>query len=186
MGNLSQQYNPKEFQIREPVYPIAGGKELDSIQASSGNPHWKSFATQLKKAHIDAAYTAAKTYVSTISSELKSTYDSLYTINQLEPLIKFDDSSKVFDERFDDIVEQLNKTWVEVIRIIEKNLDDIDRYTQSYVNQNTEYCRKTKDIFETRTDWDGCRYEEKVGEEHQCGTHGLRAYRVGVICEYCG
>lgn len=186
MGNLSKQYNPVEYQIRSPKYPTAGGKDLDSIQTDTGNPHWNKGVTPLKKSDIDTAYAAAETYLTNITNDLQSIYDSLCSVNNLEPLIEFYGKSEKVDERFDEIIERLNDINDEVITRIKQNLDDIDTSAQNYVDKNTESCKFISYIQEVEEDENGKKQVVNVGERHSCGTHSTREYRYGSgQCPFC-
>ena len=186
MGNLSKQYNPVEYQIRSPKYPTAGGKDLDSIKTDSGNPHWNNGVTPLKKSDIDTAYAAAETYLTNITNDLQSIYDSLCSVNSLEPLIEFYGKSEQVDERFDEIIERLNDINDEVITRIKQNLDDIDTSAQNYVDNNTENCKFIGYIVEETEDEKGNKCYVKVGERHSCVTHSTREYRYGSgQCPFC-
>lgn len=188
MGNLSKQYNPVEYQIRSPKYPTAGGKDLDSIQTDSGNPHWiKDVKKPLKKSDINTAYAAAETYLTNITNDLQSIYNSLCSVNNLEPLIEFNGKTENVDARFDEIIERLNDINDEVITRIEQNLDDIDKFAQNYVDNNTESCKFIGHIQEVEKGEDGKPQVVNVGERHSCGTHSTREYRYALEqkCPYC-
>lgn len=186
MGNLSKQYNPVEYQTREPVIPKAGSKQLDSIESKSGNPHWKSGVYELEEADIKEAYEAAQTYITNIMTELKRVYDSLCRVNNLEPLIEFNGKTENVDARFDEIIERLNSIYNDVTACIDKNLDDIDAAAQKYVNNKTESCRYVSDIREKTYDENGEETITKTGEIHYCPTHGSQEYKPAEKCPYCG
>lgn len=186
MGNLSKQYAPTEYQTREPVIPKAGSKQLDSIESNSGNPHWKSGAYELKEADIKEAYKAAQTYITNIMTELQSVYDSLCSVNNLEPLIEFNGKTENVDARFDEIIERLNSIYNDVTTCIDKNLNDIDTAAQSYVDKSTESCAYVSDITEPTYDSKGRENgRKKIGETHSCGSHGQKDYIPGSSCPYC-
>ena len=182
MGTLSQNYTP----VTQFTKPGGLSKNPDIIKSDAGNPHWHKEATELKTANVEEVYMAASAYIEEVTKTLEKAYSKLNDVSQVEPLIKFDGSSELIDTRLDELIPLLTQINTEIIEYIETATQNTKNTAENYMTNYTENCCWEEDIFEYSKDEKGQTVSKKVGEYHQCGTHGKRAYMNGTTCEYCG
>ena len=188
MGNLSKTYTP-DMSFNAPSWP---NPTPDSYKTDGGNPHWREETDPLlKNEDLSVMNISAISLARDSTDSFDMVYQSLGSINALEPIITFGGSSALVDERFDKIILQLTDLNEKIIEYIESTQGQVMTIADNYIADHTESCITKTEIKGTRTitleTGETSEEEYTWGYTHTCNVDAhSRDYEVGVACEFCG